>query len=96
MKITLITEASEEIPLRLPYDGSEYVVADGKRCECGGDPLTVCGARGTDREDDRGMIEAAAICARCRGILGTIRIEIQTLFGLEEDRRVLNGRPRVY
>jgi len=38
----------------------------------------------------------AAECTRCRQKVGNMTVKINTLFGLEEDDRVLNGRCRVY
>ena len=39
---------------------------------------------------------AAAVCASCGGKMGEIVARVDTIFGLEEDERVLRGRPRVY
>ncbi len=37
-----------------------------------------------------------AECVRCRTAVGPMEVVVSTLFGLEEDRRVLQGRCRVY
>ena len=38
----------------------------------------------------------AAECCRCSLAVGTMQVVVSTLFGLEEDQRVLEGRHRVY
>ena len=41
-------------------------------------------------------VSAAAACTRCKGSVGTLVVERDTLFGPDEDLRVLQGRCRVY
>lgn len=50
----------------------------------------------TPTEDGYDTITGRAECARCRSKVGVLTVKVVTLFGLEEDRRVLHGRPRVY
>ena len=45
--------------------------------------------------DDRSC-SAVAVHVRCGAEVGYLLVEFDTIFGLEEDARVLNGRPRVY
>jgi len=35
-------------------------------------------------------------CCDCDEIIGTLVVKVSTIFGIEEDARVLNGRYRVY
>jgi len=37
-----------------------------------------------------------AQCTRCRRDVGQMTVKVDTLFGIEEDNAVLNGRARVY
>mgnify|MGYP001607516784 CR=1 FL=1 len=42
-------------------------------------------------------VTGAALCAKCaQPVGGDLVVELDTIFGREEDERVLNGRPRVY
>jgi hypothetical protein len=60
--------------------------------ECRND-LAVCGA---NVSDDGHTMTGRAECVHCRHHVGTIRVDRDTVFGAEEDRAVLQGRPRVY
>lgn len=97
MKITLTLYDGRTAEAKQPFEGCQYVEVAGLHCECARDlPLIVAGIKGGVKEDtDRYMVSSAA-CARCKGMVGDLRVEYATLFGREEDDRVLNGRPRVY
>ena len=42
-------------------------------------------------------VTGTARCAKCaEEVGGELVVELDTIFGLDEDRAVLNGRPRVY
>lgn len=41
-------------------------------------------------------VTAPALALCCGREIGTVRVEFNTIFGLEEDHAVLHGRPRVY
>jgi hypothetical protein len=41
-------------------------------------------------------VTAPALSMCCGQEVGTVLVELSTIFGLEEDERVLHGRPRVY
>lgn len=95
------------IPMREPYDGSSYVVPvdDAARC-----PNPACVASrdhgpvraefqvsgGTPTEVEDRRVEARAACRSCGFGIGKLVVYANTIFGLEEDRRVTGGRPRVY
>jgi hypothetical protein len=41
-------------------------------------------------------VDAPALALCCGTEVGTVHVELSTIFGLEEDERVLHGRARVY
>ena len=61
---------------------------------CGEDPLPVQGHG--QHIEDHDTYAACGHCAVCTERVGVIRARVSTIFGLAEDERVLNGRPRVY
>jgi len=98
MTITLTLHDGRAVTPRLPYVDAAYVVADGLHCECSPDyPLEVAGGRTTTSDDGR-IVTAPAGCVRCKGSVGVLSVDLGegSLFGPEEDQRVLHGRPRVY
>lgn len=97
MRITLELDDGRKAAAKHPYPGCEYVVVEGLHCECARtEPLLVAGIKGGVRENTDHHMTSTAGCARCKGKVGILRVEFDTLFGREEDDRVLNGRPRVY
>lgn len=79
-----------------PYEGSDHVLAAGLQCGCSRD-LTLQLAGGVTTEHDGGRtVTAPAYCTRCHGHVGKLVVKLGTLFGPDEDRRVLQGRCRVY
>lgn len=82
---------------REPFPTARRVLAQGACPDCGASDegeFTVAG--GIVRyTDDREQI-ADAVCLDCNSHIGALRVQFDTLFGVEEDRRVLLGRPRVY
>jgi hypothetical protein len=91
MKVTLV------------YKSRTYkVTPNGERARlaaqcplCGAEPCDVVGTGMTIGSDDR-HYRASAVALCCDRPLGELRAYPDTLFGLEEDERVLHGRPRVY
>lgn len=95
----------EPVTLRQPYADSTFVVpADAARrcpnptCPAPGGsddvPWKVAGA--SEHAIDDRTIEAKGVCLGCRFGVGKLVVHVNTIFGLEEDRAVLRGRPRVY
>lgn len=76
------------------HDAALELVAPRACTQCGAMPLRVAG-RGK-RVGGHDYYEAAAHCAACGECLGVIRAYVNTIFGLEEDERVLHGMARVY
>lgn len=103
MKITLHL-GTERIPLPVPPPGYDSLAVEGHTCECV-DPdtgelrqLAVHLPRPHVGEDDRSYV-GDAVCPwpDCRRVVGRMVVEVDTFFGLEEDRAVLEfGRCRVY
>lgn len=84
----------QEIPQ--PSDGARYLVVGGKCPECAAEPLTVRCPEKRIAQDDRAY-ESVAFCIGCQRLVGQVRAEVDTLFGLREDEAVLlHGRARVY
>lgn len=86
----------------VPYEGAKHVLADGCCPLClvdeagfGRRVFKIAGGNPSASADDRAW-EATAVCLGCRKIVGTLRVETDTLFGVQEDERVLNGPWRVY
>jgi len=94
MKIT-VTTSGGVFKARLPYDGAGYVVVSGLECpECNAEGgLRV---RGPSPVTDHDTMRSRAVCADCDQGVGHITVKFNTIFGIEEDKRVLNGRCRVY
>lgn len=78
--------------LPLPTPGSAAVDV-GVPCPHCAKPLRATG-RNRRREHDRYTADAA--CVECNALVGRLVVKVPTLFGLDEDDAVLNGRPRVY
>lgn len=95
MKVYLLTIDDPRRKARVPYEGADHVVVDGVCPACGVKPFKAQGGNPRPSADDRAY-EADAACARCGARVGTLRAEVDTLFGVREDERVLNGRCRVY
>ncbi len=100
MKVSLKAIAGHLIAIKQPDAGvcSSIECLDYYCVECGMSPMHVAGtgmhfASGKDRHD---TYEAIACCTQCRVRVGTLRVRMNTLFGIEEDERVLNGRCRVF
>lgn len=92
MSLFLVTKAGRT-RLPMPPRGAKDVATDAT-CACG-KPLRVRGAARHPGEDDRAWeAEAHAVC--CGRVVGVLRLESETIFGVLEDDAVLNGRPRVY
>lgn len=93
MKITVkLKSGGKAIAAKLPYEGAKYVTTDAE-CPSKGHYLDVAGG---DPNVGHNTIEAPAVCCACKEHVGTIVVKVSTIFGIEEDARVLNGRCRVY
>jgi len=92
VKITLTTREGHVLEGRLPYDGAAFVEFDAPCSGCGSKAV----AGGAPSIESHDTYRAQAACCGCRAACGVLRVQVSTLFGIEEDNRVLNGRCRVY
>lgn len=93
MKLT-ITMNDEVIKLSVPEPSASGVDVPGTLCPHCKVPLRVGGAK--KRIGGHDYYQAEAGCLNCEAYVGELRLYVSTLFGLEEDERVLRGRARVY
>lgn len=99
MRIWIKPDDGPRVPAYLPYAEARYVLvsredAQAFHAECvDHDGLSVQGGTPTIGHN---TYTCKAFCACCRQPLGVMTVRVSTLFGIEEDDRVLNGRFRVY
>lgn len=91
MKITLTTNDDRTLAAKLPHPDSTCVEISEACSKC--DSRLVFGR---DQTHDHDTYVAPAFCVGCGNGRGTLRVKVDTLFGIEEDERVLHGRWRVY
>lgn len=95
MKITFKPLEGPEIPCNLPYASAAYVVpTQAVVCSCSKAALQLQGGGITHHDHD--TYYAPVKCLACGVQLGELHAKVSTIFGIEEDDRVLHGRPRVY
>lgn len=93
MKIALVI-GERRIDARLPYQGADHVLVDETCPDCEHDAPTKL--RGRDQRHSHSKYHAIAVALCCGARIGQLEVEVQTVFGIEEDRRVLAGPWRVY
>lgn len=93
MKVSVVI-ADESRSCSLP-EHERWIDVAGRCPECKADVLRVIGDK---RRQDIGhdTVTAPALATCCGSTIGKVRVELDTIFGLEEDERVLHGRCRVY
>lgn len=85
--------AGRWLGLKLSFPGA--TTADCvEACSCGSS--AVVGDGRTPAPGKRDEYVARGFCAACRTPRGTIHAKVSTIFGVEEDERVLAGPWRVY
>lgn len=94
MKIHLVS-GRRRLKVIVPFSGSDHAVVEGKCQHCGVEPFKIAG-RGQHIAADDLAYEATGYCLVCMKMVGTIRAEPETIFGVHEDEAVLYGRCRVY
>ena len=93
MEIKLRTNDGD-LKCKLPHDGAVAVDVELACPGCKVEPMAV---RTDEREiEGHDTYVGTAYCCACKTVVGQLRVKMSTVFGLEEDERVLNGRPRVY
>lgn len=94
-KIFLLVVDGPRRKLSLAFAEADHTTAEGACPACGAEAFGVQGGGKRPSADDRAW-EADAVSTCCKQHVGTIRHEVNTLFGVREDRAVLEGRCRVY
>lgn len=90
MRVTLTNPEGRVTELR-ETEGHQFVEAE-EACACGSRLVG-----GTGREiEGHDVYRARGLCVGCRAYRGVIRVQVATVFGLEEDERVMAGPWRVY
>jgi hypothetical protein len=90
-----VREDAEIRPCRMPYVGAPRLDVEGACPRCGAVPFQVRGD--ASKAATRGTtVYCVGVCLGCLKPVGTIKAEPTTLWGEDEDRAVLQGRPRVY
>ena len=95
MKITLQI-GKRTLEAKLPYEGAPHVAVEGHSCPKCRPAVTPLLLRGVYRHYDHDTYYSDAHCVACGTHVGELRAKVETIFGIEEDTRVLHGRCRVY
>jgi len=96
-KLFIITPDSRPRSLPVPADGAA-AAEDPHPCPaCGEAPCMVAGRGHRISMDDRAH-EADGHCSACGALVGILRLEVETIFGLREDDALMGAgrRCRVY
>lgn len=93
-KLKLFLNNKPVIKLALPKHAASGVDVPNEKCPHCAVPLRVGGAK--KRIGGHDFYTAEAGCLNCGTFVGELRLYVSTLFGLEEDERVLSGRVKVY
>lgn len=96
MKVELEpSDGGTRIEAQVPFHGATRVEVGTPCPSCEREaPLKLVGKGTPERGHDTYTCRAEALC--CGATLGKLIVTMSTIFGLEEDERVLNGRCRVY
>ena len=96
MKVHVLI-AGERHPVS-PEPGAPHLELDRRCPACGGPsegPLRLIAERARQAQV-HDTITAPALALCCGAKIGSVVVEVETIFGLEEDDAVLEGRARVY
>lgn len=94
MRVWLEINRDSGIERRHVKPGPVVGTVDGACPGCAAEPFLIKG-HGARRHDER-THRAGARCVSCDDPVGYVYARVDTIFGLEEDERVLHGRCRVY
>ncbi len=96
MRVIFIPEGGAGAEIPTPPESSPTAAIPGPCPACGAGDFAVRGEQCRVADDDRAYESTArAVC--CAAIVGVLRAEPGTIFGIAEDRAVLGfGRARVY
>lgn len=93
MKVTVSVKGKTHSATR-PFPKADHVVLTIPCPFCGVEPMKARGVGGMVKSHDSYRSDAITTC--CGKPLDWIKATFDTIFGLEEDERVLNGPWRVY
>lgn len=80
---------------RVPEHGAMAVEVNAPCPACGTCPMFVKGTTGP-RIKNNDTYVSDAVCTKCGDEVGELYAQVDTLFGIEEDERIRNGRWRIY
>ena len=89
----LLSEGRRRCRLQAP--DADHATAEGRCPTCRAEPFRVQGTGKRIAADDRAY-EADAVCLACTQFIGTLRVEVNTLFGLREDEAVFRSGVKIY
>lgn len=95
MKIHFHPADGPRVEATLPHHDADHVIVPGACPACKASPFAVAGVAGSMVEGHDTMTSSAG-CTSCKAVLGQLVVTVATLFGIHEDRAVLQGRCRVY
>jgi hypothetical protein len=85
----------QEDDVRTAESFGDHVVVEGACPKCKATPFSAAGTGMSIESHDTYRAEGA--CLSCKKRVGVLRVVVSTIFGLEEDERVLYGSPcKVY
>lgn len=90
MKVTVHVDGRE----RAAKPQGDHVRIECPCPHCKASPLLARGTGIRSHDHDTYYADAVALC--CGKPIGRMSTTVSTIFGIEEDERVLNGRARVY
>jgi hypothetical protein len=93
-EIKLITSSGRR-RCRVVSPDANHAIAPGQCPACYAEPFRVQGTGKRIAADDRAY-EADGVCMACSQSVGTLRVEVNTLFGLREDEAVFRSGVKVY
>ena len=91
----LPSDGSERVSCKVPFANASHVEPVNAYCLCGVQYAKLQGKNPRPSEDDRAL-ESDAVAACCGNVVGKLRVETGTLFGITEDLRVFRGQWRVF
>ncbi len=94
MRLFFVPLQGARVERDMPAPGAPDVTFEVACPACQASQLVLRGDGAKPAGRDAYVARAIALC--CKASVGTLRVEVDTLFGIEEDEAVLQGRARVY
>jgi hypothetical protein len=95
VKVTLVVDVRSYAPVSRIEPGMTVVEFDLACPSCGAPAPIIVRGLGVDSHD-HDTYQARARHLGCDAVIGALRTKVDTIFGIEEDERVLAGPWRVY